>query len=230
MKHSKAVDYPKSGVPVLEKELKELTPRRDEPKPDFLERSRRKAAKRNKVLSLFFQNVDSSLKGKGKEMDRLSVRSLDPLNKLSKLIAESENLKFPPSASGSSVEWKAFEKFMRSFSDQLRRIARHAGGISGVEVSEPEIFLGVVRGRDGDGLGRGPAASEQLERMKVETRALFDGVRQHLHGNIEKSWQAWCTAVDLGKGGMGPWGIRAFGWLALGVLLEALEAQGNLVI
>ncbi|KAK4705953.1 RNA-dependent RNA polymerase, partial [Phenoliferia sp. Uapishka_3] len=222
-RHSDAVDYAKSGVPVPGRAIPFIAQR-----PDYLSDVATKIEgthyyKSQKVLGVLFRSIDESMKGK-RSTSFVSKAALDPGDAL-QTILEGELRGHHVSTSPSPQLIAQLHKLLDLFADELRIVCRSQGALA---ITEEEAFVGCI---EGSGAKEDRPRRDLTMRMRERTSALFDMLRSKIKGGedrtakarAKRAWAAYLAAKSVGGKKKTPFGAGSFGWLAVSVLLESLE-------
>lgn len=241
---STAIDYPKTGVHVPFLNLPKPPPE----KPDFSSKESAfikygKAAPdtypSTKALGILFRMVGTDLVQSkdldvaGLNVDWTETRGEDEPEPVSKERLDAAGsithalrtrYHFDPVEPALKPEMALI---IPSFTDELYRIARMCS-LSRQALSEHELLLGTIASAAKDGRRK----KECLERLVEATSLLYGRLRRDVAGGAEgeervrRLWAAWVAGREFDDG-WERWGVRVFGWVVLGGLMEAVEEVGR---
>jgi RNA-dependent RNA polymerase len=236
--HSDAVDYQKSGQPVLTDKVPKLKSRKrpDWNAPETVAGNSDKYYESQRAIGKLFRDIDlpivrtprvdvRSIYNKEPEVDALlSELSLDgdendPLyraleNRVSGFLPEEPT----PTAQTSQM-------FGRYSNELLNICATHTLSYSkNAMLSEEEVIIGTIVAKSSQPRRR----KDLMSKMREQTDLLVRGIREELAGEegsshedaLGRAWVCWKFSVAYHK----RFGAKSFGWIALGAIFEAIKA------
>lgn len=227
--HSNAVDYPKSGTPVVQKTIPKLKSRA---KPDWAAPetvttpSSAKFYPSTRAIGQLYRDIDLPAdirpiwEGATRISDSGDRNTRDPrIGPVQKRVE-----RFVKTTDISKQLYENARTLFSHYKAQLHGICvtRTLSSSRHGSLAEEEVFIGTIAQRYPDSRRR----KEMLSRLRDTTGAQVRHVRQALEGDkdssaedvLRRSWCAWQVALSKGR----EFGAQSFGWLALGCIFEAI--------
>lgn len=239
--HSIAVDYPKSGKPVpvqgIPKLKHDLKP--DWNAPETVNNTSESFYKSSKAIGRLFREIDlpveqqhnlSRRRRRRARFDRLQENfddfDLNDARESDLFIAVEERVQEFISTDRNDEEQNAdIERLFQRYASELQAICMtntlsHA---QGARISEAEVIIGTIAQKSSQPRKR----MEAMSKIREGTDRLVRGIREELAGDdsvkpeesLERAWIAWEISISQGTA----FGARSFGWVALGVIFEAIK-------
>ncbi|ORY85390.1 RNA dependent RNA polymerase-domain-containing protein [Leucosporidium creatinivorum] len=223
--HSAAVDFPKSGQSVSLNSLPKAPPLR----PDFLVPAWRFHREREfypsqKLLGRLFRDVPYN-----ENLPAMDAEAgLDPSNIITTRLAWLPIARLPGGCLGETPERQLVKEMFElifPFIDELVYFS-YLNSLSDRpydHLSEGEVFIGTISAPAKDDRKRRDSIvrlQEQTGELMELCRAEILGFETSLELQAQRAWAAWMAAKEADAK---DFGVKSFGWLALGVLLEVLE-------
>lgn len=245
--HSDAVDYPKSGTPVIMKnEPKPSKERPDWSAPETANLDPNKYYPSSRAIGkLFRSNKLPALSARGRSANRLRTMFAhhdaqdddayvaDAAQGLTIYDGFDEELEVAIEEVMSPYLFSAYEStgvddipsVYQGYHDELHRICSTytLGGVQGEMLTEEEVLVGTIVAKTAQTRVRKDAMAKMREQTAIVLRnALNDlsgGDKLHALAHLRRSKAAWELCLSKGDA----FGARSFGWVALVAIFEAIK-------